>query len=233
MSVSNNNTTQEKSQAPPRVQGKNFTVLLYPDDPTHPQALAKIMKKWDYCYILHDKDTIIDDIDEELEQNEKKAHYHVVIMLPSERTVNGLAKELGIEQRFIRKVTSLKAMLLYLVHTGLYEKYQYKPNEVHGNRISIFLEAYRSIETDTEKLLKVIDIIQNRNCTEFSYTMKLLAFEGYTKFALKHYNLIRDIVQDNYARTRLNSINSIQDLKTYSQIQYEMGQLDFEKDSKI
>lgn len=197
---------------------QNIAILLYPDCDGHVNAFAKILKRYDYTYILHDKDTVESELEEhnllggldgeELTEEDKellkKKHYHILLHLPSKREPTQIAKELMIQQRFVQRVSSRDAMLMYLVHTGLYYKHQYSPNEVVSNRPSLFREALSRYSTDTEKLLKCIDIIQNKNCFTFTFAMQMLANAGLTTFALKHTSAIRQFVDDSACTHRIN-----------------------------
>lgn len=212
VSLNDDNTTEKKSQGyvrkKPSHPSKNIALLLYPDCDGHAVALAKVMSKWDYTYILHDKDEFeTEDVDmhggtsdgdiltEEDTERLKKKHYHVLIHLPMKKEATQVAKELKLEQRFVQRISDRTAMLCYLIHTGMYDKYQYKPEEVHSNRPSLFREALNSVSTDSEKLEKMIRIIQNKKCVSVDFALLMLAKEGMTQFALKHYSVVRDIVE--------------------------------------
>lgn len=208
------NISERKCQVRRRQnQSQNIAILLYPDCDGHVNAFAKILKRYDYTYILHDKDTIESELEEhnllggldgeELTEEDKellkKKHYHILLHLPLKREPTQIAKELMIQQRFVQRVSSRDAMLMYLVHTGLYYKHQYSPDEVFSNRPSLFREALAKYSTDTEKLLKCIDIIQNKNCFTYTFAMQMLAREGLTAFALKYSSTIQRFVDETLA----------------------------------
>lgn len=231
VSLTDDNTTENKSQGyvrkKPKKPSKNIALLLYPDCDGHAQALAKVMSKWDYTYILHDKDEFeVDDVDmhggasdgdiltEEDAERLKKKHYHVLIHLPMQKEATQVAKELKLEQRFVQRISDRTAMLCYLIHTGMYDKYQYKPEEVHSNRPSLFREALNSINTNTEKLERMITIIQNKKCVTTTFALKVLAREGMTDFALKHFNVVKTLVEENYNETRFTPFGDLINCKS-------------------
>lgn len=226
MAVNNNNTFNEACQvgdSPPqpkkrRERYKNFAILLYPDNPEHPLALSKIIQWWDYWYIKHDKDEVIttddiliDDDGDDIEEL-KKTHIHCVVSCGSFRTDTQIARELNIDPRFVRPVHNFNAMLLYLLHTGERQKYQYDINEVFSNRISVLKEALYTLTNDTEKIAKVIDIIQNKNCTNIRFALQMLSYAGLTKFALKHYNVVKDLVIEFDNERRFTSYSFVGEL---------------------
>lgn len=211
--MDNNNIVNENSQEFTKRKkqnaSKNIAVLLYKDNDGHAQAFAKILSRWDYTYILHDKDSFEDDTEFHDVDQLKKEHYHVLIHLPSQKEPTQVARELGIDYRFVQRVSDRTAMLCYLIHTGLYDKFQYSPKEVISNRPSLFYEAISSIKTSSEKLEKIIDIIQNKNCTTVSFAYKMLIREGYTDFALKHHSLIKDLVNELWEERKISQYHSI------------------------
>lgn len=229
--MTDDNSIEKKSQEyvrkTPQRRTKNIALLLYPDCDGHAEALAKVMSKWDYTYILHDKDEFeTDDVDmhggssdgdiltEEDTERLKKKHYHVLIHLPMTKEPTQVAKELKLEQRFVQRISDRTAMLCYLVHTGMYDKYQYSPTEVHSNRPSLFREALNSINTNTEKLEKMISIIQNKKCVTVSFALKCLGREGMTDFALKHFSVVKTIVEENYVETRFTPFGELIKMKS-------------------
>lgn len=222
VSSTDDSTTENKSQVyvrkKPQNPSKNIALLLYPDCDGHAQALAKVISKWDYTYILHDKDEFENEevdmhggssdgdiLTEEDIDRLKKKHYHVLIHLPMKKEASQVAKELKLEQRFVQRISDRTAMLCYLIHTGMYDKYQYKPEEVHSNRPSLFREALISINTNTEKLDKLISIIQNKNCVTVNFALKCIAREGLTDFALKHFSLVKTLVDEQQNSVRILS----------------------------
>ena len=219
VSKMDNSIEGRKSQGRIRHSSQNIAVLLYPDADGHARALAKIISKWDYTYILHDKDVFNEDysdhhlhgvsndeLGEEDRELLKKPHYHVLIHLPNLKEPTQVAKELMIEQRFVQRVSSRDSMLVYLVHTGLHDKYQYNLSEVHSNRPTLIREALAKYTTDSERLLKVISIIQNKNCLSLTFAMTMLANEGFGSFAIRNASLIDKLVSENIATNRLGFI---------------------------
>lgn len=238
VSLTDDNTTGEKSQV--KVKRKNktsytLTFLLYPDNASHAKCLAEVIRRYDYAYILHDKDEFEEDFKEHcLDPNIpddhlliKKAHYHVLTFHPSRKASTQMAREMGLEMRFCQEVTDRNSMLCYLTHMGDRGKHQYSFDDVVCNRRSLYLEGLETRLTKTEKLEKMIAIIQNKKCVTVSFALKLLAREGLTDFALKHFSALKTIVEENYHETRftpfgdLNKIKSLplEELNEYEDLQ--------------
>lgn len=227
--MSNDNIVKTESQEKTekksfRSYSKNIAILLYPDNLDHAKALAQIIRRWDYTYILHDKDITsntdfidfhggdVSPDDEDL----KKAHYHVLLHLPMKREPSQIAKELNIESRFVQRVSDRTSYLCYLVHTGLYDKYQYNSKEVHSNRPSLFREAIQSVLTDSERILQVLDIIQNKNCSDLTFAIRMLCIEGYGSYVNKNFSLIKALVEEVQLRNYRNKYTPFGDINRSS-----------------
>lgn len=101
-----------------------WMLLLYPDTDesgSHKQALERLDElDWNFCGRVHDKDEGV------------KEHHHVVICFQNGRMKEDVAKDLGIESRWIRRVHSQKKAMRYLCHKDNPDKYQYSPGEIYG-----------------------------------------------------------------------------------------------------
>lgn len=123
-------------------RAQNWAVLLYPDDETHANALARLqMLDVNFAGILHDKD-VYDDDDMTLghvKGEKKKPHFHIVLSYEYQRSHKSVADTLGIDGRFIKPIgrtegavfPDRKSALGYLVHLGT-SGYQYSRDELFG-----------------------------------------------------------------------------------------------------
>lgn len=115
------------------IKSRAFRIELYSETESYDsyKVLKHIVKNYDCVFIYHNKDMFDDG-------TPKKPHYHFVIRWSgAPRYSSGLAKELGIDERFILPCygddntrTCLKYSLTYLVHKDELEKYQYSTKEV-------------------------------------------------------------------------------------------------------
>ena len=141
-----------------RFRDRKFCAVLYPEDPTHAACIDKLKSGgYNFAAILHDED-VYEDGDHKGEK--KKPHWHVVIKFPNAVWNEALAKELGITSNYLEKAKSLDSALLYLVHFGYEEKYQYDLQQVFGclqTRLSSLLN-----DTDeSTRALTIYDLIRN------------------------------------------------------------------------
>lgn len=140
-----------------RVVNRNYCLVLYAEDNTHMRALDFIRSSYDYALILHDKD-----VNENGEL--KKPHYHVIITFSNARSQTSVAKELGIEVNYLQVCRNRDSALLYLVHHGSSDKFQYSIDDVEGTLKSRLKQIYVKKCDDRlegEKVLDLLDYIDN------------------------------------------------------------------------
>lgn len=106
---------------------RNFTIVIYEDDPNFSQQAFNLAQEGETIYIRHDKD-----IDED--GNDKKPHYHYVLRLNNACTISALSKRLEVPENLIEPVKkSLNGCLKYLIHFGSDDKFQYSKDDVQSN----------------------------------------------------------------------------------------------------
>lgn len=134
---------------------RNFTLILYPEDKTHMEALEYIEKNYDCAYITHDKDITEDG-------EIKKEHIHCVIRVGNNpRWRSAIAEEIGISEGYIEGCNLIK-QLKYLIHAEQPEKYQYNIENVKGNlKNKLIKELENDDESENEKITKMIEFIED------------------------------------------------------------------------
>ncbi len=165
---------KKKKSKDAKFYNRNFLLLLYPDDALHMRSFDLIKRLYDdYAFILHNKDEYLESYEVEcLELDElmdnhvlKKEHYHVVIKFPNARFRSAVAKELELDERFIR-TCNLDGSLLYLVHFDDEDKFQYSVDDVQGN-LKLRLQkliANRGKDEDC-KVNDLLDFIESTTTT--------------------------------------------------------------------
>lgn len=152
-------------------------ILLYPDNESHVEALARIAKSYDYAGIKHDKDTWTEEDEKknpEHKQGElKKEHYHIVLRTPNATWNTALCKELGIEEKFCEQAKNVDNALQYLIHYNDTDKTTYPIDEVFGSMKVKLTESINKVEkSEGEKVVELIQFIQNHDgrlrITEFA-----------------------------------------------------------------
>lgn len=143
---------------------RKFRLLLYPEDPTHKEAMARLQHDgYTFAAILHDKDTWSEDDEDvkpELIGTQKKPHWHVVVKFSNPVYNLPLAKKLGITTNYIKVCDNLDKALLYLTHETRPNKYQYDAEEVFGD-LKVRLAALLADDDEGSRALKIFDIIRN------------------------------------------------------------------------
>lgn len=182
---------------------RNFDLLLYDEDETHRACLEKLATGYRYIAIKHDKDAWTEDDkrpDGISAGDLKKAHWHVIIKFPQARWNTAVASELGIALNYIQKCVSYEGSLLYLVHKGIPDKYQYDPSECIGTLVKDLEKALDDEYDLNEKVSDVLNILDDR---EF-WSMRSFLDEACKRkrigIALRMSGLLTTILQEhNYA----------------------------------
>ncbi len=109
---------------------RDFAFLLYLDsaNPKWKQVLSDL--KIPIFWILHDKDTVVDD--ETGEVVPKKPHYHIMLMFENPRSEN-TARKISVRcggNGHLEELISRRGYARYLIHSDNPEKYQYSANDV-------------------------------------------------------------------------------------------------------
>lgn len=141
-----------------RFRDRKFCAVLYPEDPTHVAAIDKLMNGgYNFAGILHDED-VWDEGDHIGEK--KKPHWHIVLKFKNAVWNEALAKELGIEPHYLQKCKSLDGALVYLVHDGFDDKYQYDLEKVFGS-LKVKLASLLADTDESTRALNIYDLIRN------------------------------------------------------------------------
>lgn len=157
---------------------RNFAMVLYPnEDTSHLFCMNTLHSRgYNYCSIVHENDVWSenDKLPEGVKVGDKKkSHTHVIVKFNSARYVEPLASELGIKSNYVEPVRNLKNALLYLVHDGYPEKFQYDVSEVTGP-LRFELEKHLVSEDESARIIKIIDLIDSMP-VPCSYRKLLLA----------------------------------------------------------
>lgn len=140
----------------PRYRDRKFCAVLYPEDATHFACIEKLKTGgYTYALILHDQDVYEDG---EQKGQLKKPHWHVVLKFTNAVWNVPTAKELGIEPNYLQKCSSVDGSLLYLVHDGNPDKYQYSLDDVEGPLKSRLVTLLADDDEGT-RAVKICDII--------------------------------------------------------------------------
>lgn len=142
-----------------------FNILLYPDNAEHLEVIFKLTNLYKSVGIKHDKDVyekdvLNDDLTIKHSAGElKKAHYHFVVQFENPRYASGVAKELGIDERFVEATKFFSSSKQYLLHWGTPEKYQYDTNELVGVLSSKLIKQLTELteESQIEIIVNYID----------------------------------------------------------------------------
>ena len=143
-----------------------FNLLLYPDNAEHNLVIMQLQTtKYMACGICHNCDCYETDTEEHKAGELKKAHFHFVLRCKNPRYKSGLAKELGIDERFIDVTSSIKGSAKYLLHFGDETKYQYSPDDLVGKLKGDILKRIDNDEkiSDTDYFFMLLDYLDSQD----------------------------------------------------------------------
>lgn len=148
------------SDTPIKFKDRKYVAVLYPEDPTHAAAMAKLKSGgYDYAAILHDSDVYEEDGKDHKKGDLKKPHWHIVIRFsPNALWNTAVAKDLGIEPNYLEKCRNMNRSLLYLVHRDNPEKFQYDLSQVFGSEAMI--SVLSKLLTEEDEGLRVLSIVK-------------------------------------------------------------------------
>lgn len=140
-----------------RVRSCNFCLVLYPDNFEH-QIAKDLLDRNGYQYtgILHNADVYDDD-----PNKLKKEHWHFVIVFPRQKDLPVLARELGVEERFLEVCRNRVSSERYLLHLDHPYKAQYSADELFGTLASSVKASVNTGETESEKVLSLLALLDD------------------------------------------------------------------------
>ena len=143
-----------------KVKSRCFVMVLYPEDPTHAECINRLMTGgYTYAAIKHDHDTWDVDESPSHEAGEpKKEHWHVVLRFLNPRWLDSVAEELGIKSNYLEKCRDRDSALLYLVHEGYPNKYQYDVSNVFGP-LAVNLQKLLVDDDEGQRVVTIVNMI--------------------------------------------------------------------------
>ena len=141
-----------------KFRDRKFCAVLYPEDETHVAAIEKLKSGgYNFAAILHDKDVYEDG---EHKGETKKSHWHVVVRFKNAVWNTAIAKELGIQPNYLEACANVDSALLYLVHFGNEDKFQYEYEAVFGP-LRVRLSTLLAEPDEGARVLNLVDIVDN------------------------------------------------------------------------
>ena len=153
-------------------RSRTWMILLYPDNPEHKKVLEETLPEldWNYAGRVHDKDP------------NTKEHHHVVVIFKDGRRNTDVAKDLGIDKRWLRAWDRQKKAFRYLCHKDNPEKFQYSPDAIYGTLAEKAMTQCSkgdqlSEAQSVKELLELLDSIDG--FVSYKYFLKLVNEKGF------------------------------------------------------
>lgn len=174
-----------------------YEIITYADSETlNTEVILKFIKvkfpNADLVYILHDKDTLEDG-------TLKKPHTHILIRFEQVKSINALAKELGIQPNNINWKSDWKLSVQYLIHLNNKEKYQYPYTDVVANTdVTRYLLPRCDKEEweikEMEQLHNIMVFISEHTVSLYDVYAYALRNEMWSTYR-RNYSIIKDIIK--------------------------------------
>lgn len=166
-------------------------IILYTDNLDHIELLKQLTNKYNYAYILHDKDTNDDG-------TLKKEHIHLLIFFKNARWGSSILKEINIDNTNLIEFRENKANAIqYLIHSNNLNKYQYNIEDIVSDiDISIYFNKYKDDETKDVSILydyitNYVGIIYYNQVYYFAVSNNL--WSSYRR----NYLILKDLIQEH------------------------------------
>ena len=165
-----------------KFRDRKMCILLYPDNPSHTSAIQRLQSpEYRAVGILHDKDTWTEEDQKENPEHKagelKKEQWHFVAKWKNADWNEAVAKDLGIEPRFIAMTKTFEGGALYLLHYNNPEKYQYNIEDCKGTLVPE-LKKLIADETEDCRVLRILDLLDKHGFLTMSDFIKLVCKEG-------------------------------------------------------
>lgn len=155
-------------------QSRNFVGELYPDSTDYvcEDILGQIKNTFEFwAFALHDKDTFPDG-------TPKKPHYHWVGTFDTPRTLDAVARKLGVEARFIEWCHSVKKSVRYLIHLDHRKtKYLYSPDIIESS-VEVFDYLEDKDGSEALDVTEIINYIFEHNVKSIATLVQWCAMNG-------------------------------------------------------
>lgn len=163
-------------------------VILYKDNLQHLNLLTTLTNKYDYAYILHDKD--LDDNGEL-----KKEHFHLLLFFKNARYFSSILKSIEIDNpQLIQKKKDKRLSIRYLIHADSPNKYQYSLDELHTN-IDLSLYFNNNVSRETLEVQILYNYILDNNCSLQSLLYYAINNNLWSTFR-RNYSILKDLWVD-------------------------------------
>lgn len=166
-------------------------IILYTDNELHLSLMNELTQKYNYAYILHDKDKNDDG-------TFKKEHYHLLLFFRNARWGSSILKEINIDNPNLIEFRENKAEAVqYLIHSNNLDKYQYNIEDIISDiDISIYFNKYKDNETKDVSILydyitNYVGIIFYNQVYYFAVSNNL--WSSYRR----NYLILKDLIQEH------------------------------------
>lgn len=187
---------------------RKFVLELYHDWENYDNITEFIKSHYPlYLGITHDKDiwTVEDYLEKQKYMDDngikigdtKKIHDYYVIEFANPRYRYTIAKELGIDDRFVHKVKKYRGALEYSIHLNNLDKHQYSVDETFGTLKLELIKYVQSHIFEEQKSTEIMDIILLRPSITLKELLEEVNKRGLYSTFRQGYSIYKDLMQEH------------------------------------
>lgn len=178
---------------------RHFMILLYPDSTSYKfeDVLFDLKGSFkNYAYIKHLP-----------EKEEKKEHIHFILSLDNPRSINSIAKRVGVPPNYFQSIKSLRASCRYLIHQDEDNKTKYELSDVSVSQSFSrkFYASFDDLKTEEDVIDDIYLYIDSLCDSNFKESVKALikfvnsqAYDTiYKRYRIEFQDYLRDTIADN------------------------------------
>lgn len=178
---------------------RHFMILLYPDSESYKyeDVLFDLKGSFkNYAYIKHEPET-----------NEKKEHIHFILSLDNPRSIDSIAKRVGVPSNYFQSIKSLRASCRYLIHQDEDNKIKYELSDVSVSQSFSrkFYASFDDLKTEEDVIDDIYLYIDSLCDLSFKESVKALikfvnsqAYDTiYKRYRIEFQDYLRDTISDN------------------------------------
>lgn len=173
-------------------KGRRWGIILWTDNSVHMEALDFIKHNYkNYIYILHDRDIKEDN-------TLKKAHYHVLLYFPNQKSLSALKNQLKLNDSDFYEIKSMSGQLRYLIHFDDDDKYQYSKDDVFGTRFMLekFNLSIKNLRSETEESSAIVEFIFDDGVFTLYQVFQFVIDNDIYATYRRNYSMYKDLLKE-------------------------------------
>lgn len=130
-------------------------------------------------------------------EDPKKTHYHFIVKFDNSRFRNTLAKEIGMDSRFIYPVSIYRKAVEYLIHLNDSDKYLYSVDECFGSLVPDLKRYVQKTISEEDRSDEILDLILSRDRWTLLDFVRTINRNGLYSTFRSGWSIYKNILEDH------------------------------------